>query len=207
MKFLKILTFFFAFFLIKNSEISAATAEHKTGEKADGGGVWCRAVVENGDTVPHIKLPTHYVFPPIRFKNKKMEKFYWRTVRDVKKTLPYAKVIAKTLSQTNDTLMKIPSEKARKKYLKQLEKDIFKRYEGDMHNMTLSQGKLLIKLIDRECDQTSFALIKSYRGGFVAGFWQGFAKLFGASLKEEYGASEKDKIIERVILLVEAGQL
>ena len=91
--------------------------------------------------------------------------------------------------------------------VKALEKEIFNRYEGDMRNFTLSQGKMLIRLISRECNQSSYALIRAYRGSFVAGFWQGFARLFGANLKDEFGESEKDAIVERVILLVEAGQL
>lgn len=172
-------------------------------------GVLCRMVVKGNDTIPHIILRTVYVFPPEKFKNKRQEKFYWKTVYNVKKVLPYAKVVGKILAETNDTLMKIPKEKDRKKYMKQLEKDIFKTYEGDMKKFTLSQGKLLIQLIDRECDQTSYSLIKSYRGGFVAAFWQGFARLLGADLKSDFDirSSEKDKMVERIILLVESGQL
>lgn len=181
--------------------------EHKTGEAAENGGVWCRMEVKGRDTIPHIVLQTVYVFPPIKFKNKRQEKFYWRTVRDVKKALPYAKVVGKILAETNDTLMKMKSDKERKRYMKALEKEIFNRYEGDMRNFTLSQGKMLIRLISRECNQSSYALIRAYRGSFVAGFWQGFARLFGANLKDEFGESEKDAIVERVILLVEAGQL
>ncbi|MBO5974875.1 MAG: DUF4294 domain-containing protein [Paludibacteraceae bacterium] len=172
-------------------------------------GVLCRMVVKGNDTVPHIILRTVYVFPPEKFKNKRQEKFYWKTVYNVKKVLPYAKIVGKILAETNDTLMKIPKEKDRKKYMKQLEKNIFKTYEGDMKKFTLSQGKLLIQLIDRECDQTSYSLIKSYRGGFVAAFWQGFARLLGADLKSDFDirSSEKDKMVERIILLVESGQL
>ncbi len=180
--------------------------QHHTGEPADGG-FWCRMEVSGRDTVPHIVLTTVYVFPPLKFKNKRQEKFYWRTVRDVKKALPYAKIVGQMLAETNDTLMKMSSDRERKRYMKAFEKEIFNRYKGDMRRFTLSQGKMLIRLISRECNQSSYALIRAYRGGFVAGFWQGFARLLGADLKDEFGEDEKDAIVERVIFLVEAGQL
>lgn len=191
----------------KSLKTKRETEQHRTGEVAENGGFWCRMEVKGHDTIPHIVLQTIYVFPPIKFKSKRQEKFYWRTVRDVKKALPYAKIVGKMLAETNDTLMKMSSDKERKRYMKSLEKEIFNRYEGDMRHFTLSQGKMLIRLISRECNQSSYGLIRAYRGGFVAGFWQGFARLFGANLKEEFGDTEKDKIIERVILLVESGQL
>ncbi len=181
--------------------------QHRTGEPAPDGGFWCRMEVRGHDTVPHVVLPTVYIFPPLKFKNKRQEKFYWRTVRDVKKALPYAKIVGQMLAETNDTLMKMSSDRERKRYMKAFEKEIFNRYKGDMRKFTLNQGKMLIRLISRECNQSSYALIRAYRGGFVAGFWQGFARLFGADLKDEFGEDEKDAIVDRVIFLVEAGQL
>jgi len=128
-------------------------------------------------------------------------------VRDVKRTLPYAKIVAKELSETNKLLMQMPNDKERKKYLAQFEKDIYKKYEPELRKLTLSQGKLLIKLIDRECNNTSYDLIKMYRGSIRAFFYQGFARIFGANLKSKYDAYKEDKILERVIILVEAGQI
>ncbi len=164
-------------------------------------------VLTNGDTIYLANLHTVYCYPKMKFKNKKQEKFYWRTVRDVKKTLPYAKIVGKTLNQANDTLAKLPDDKARKQYLKQLEKEVKKKYEPKMRKMTFSQGKMLIRLINRETEYTSYELIKMYRGTFTAMFWQGIARIFGTDLKQEYDGADKDKIIERVIVLVEAGQL
>jgi hypothetical protein len=163
--------------------------------------------IENNDTVYHANLHPLYVFPPLKFKNKKQEEFYWKTVRDVKKTLPYAKLVGKTLNEANADLAKIDKESDKKKYLKELEKTIKKKYEPEIRKLTFSQGKMLIRLIDREANMTSYELIKMYRGNITAFFWQGIAKLFGANLKEEYDGKDKDKIIERVIILVEAGQL
>ena len=164
-------------------------------------------VVENGDTVPQYKLPTIYVYPPMNFKNKKEEKFYWRTVRDVKRVLPLAQYIKEVVRETNDTLMKLPDKKARDRYMKGFEKELYNREEEKFKKLTYNQGKLLISIIDRELEMTSYELIKAYRGGFRAGFYQMFAGLFGASLKSEYGSNKDDEIIERIIILVQNGQL
>jgi hypothetical protein len=164
-------------------------------------------VLPNNDTIYLGTLSSIYIYPPLKFKNKSQEKFYWKTVRDVKKALPYARVVSYTLNKANDDLKNIPLEKDRKKYLKNLEREVKKKYEPDIRDLTFNQGKLLIKLIDRETSMTSYELIKLYRGPLVAAFWQGVARLFGANLKEEYNGNDKDKIIERVITLVENGQL
>lgn len=164
-------------------------------------------VLPNNDTIYLGTLSAIYIYPPLKFKNKSQEKFYWKTVRDVKKALPYARVVSYTLNKANDDLKNIPLEKDRKKYLKNLEREVKKKYEPDIRDLTFNQGKLLIKLIDRETSMTSYELIKLYRGPLVAAFWQGVARLFGANLKEEYNGNDKDKIIERVITLVENGQL
>ena len=166
-----------------------------------------KAVVENGDTIALYELPTVWVYPPMKFKNKRDEKFYWRTVRDVKKTLPLSKYIKEVIIATNDTLMKLPTKRERDKYMRGFEKRIYKQEYGRMSKLTLRQGMLLIRLVDRECDATGYDLIKAYRGSFTAGFYQMFAKMFGASLKTEYGSHEDDATIERIINLVESGQL
>ncbi len=165
------------------------------------------AYIEDGDTIPQLLLPPVYVFPILHFKSKQQEKFYWRTVRDVKRTLPYAKAIGRTLAEINAELEKIPDEKGKKAYMKSKEDDLIGKYEPQLKKLTLSQGKMLIRLVDRECEQTSYELIKQYRGGFRAFFWQGFARLLGADLKANYDKDDEDKIVERVIILVEAGQL
>ncbi len=166
-----------------------------------------KAIIENGDTVALYELPTVWVYPPMKFKNKREEKYYWRTVRDVKKTLPLSKYIKEVIIATNDTLMKLPTKKERDKYMRGFEKRIYKQEYGRMSKLTLRQGMLLIRLVDRECEATTFELIKAYRGSFTAGFYQMFAKMFGASLKTEFGSHKDDATIERIINLVESGQL
>ena len=164
------------------------------------------AIIEDGDTIPYIVLPEIFVYPVLNFTTKKQEEFYWKTVRDVKRTLPYAKAISATYRQVLAETEGM-SEAERSKYMKSKENDLVKKYEPELRKLTLSQGKLLIRLVDRECERTSYQLIKDYRGGFRAFFWQGFARLFGADLKSTYEKNDKDNIVERVINLVEAGQL
>lgn len=166
-----------------------------------------RIEVQGSDTIFLFHLPNVYIFPPMKFKNKQQEKYYWKLVRDVKKTLPYSKLITKVIKETNDTLIHMRSDRERDRYMKKFEKEIYKKYESSFKRMTFSQGKLLIRLIDRECDATSYELIKVYRGSFTAGFYQLFAKMFGADLKSEYGSGKNDELIERIILQVESGQL
>ena len=163
-------------------------------------------ITPEGDTIGLAFLHDVYVFPRMRFKNKKQEKFYWRTVRDVKKTLPYAKILAKEMEKTSE-LMQNMTKRQKRKFWKQYEKLLYQRYEGSFRDMTASQGQMLMKLIDRESGQTSYDVIELYKGSLAANFWQGLAKLFGNDLKAEYDGKDKDKITERIILLVEAGQL
>ena len=166
-----------------------------------------RAVVINGDTMPHYVLNTVYCYPQMKFKNKKQEKYYWRLVYDVKKTLPLSYYIKDLIRETNDTLMKLPNKRARDKYMKGFEKRIYQANYDRMSKMTLRQGTLLMRLVDRECDASSYELIKAYRGSFRAGFYQMFAKMCGANLKQKFGDNKDDEMIERIITLVEAGQL
>ena len=167
----------------------------------------CMLQIQNGDTMYMAWLHEVWVYPPMKFKNKKQEKFYWRTVRDVKKCLPYAKMITKDMAYADAELAKLPDNKARKKWWHSFEKQLFKKYEKDFRGMYASQGMMLMLLLDRETDRTSYDLIKQYKGKAAANFWQFVAKLFKNDLKEEYDASDKERITERVINLVEAGQL
>jgi hypothetical protein len=163
--------------------------------------------VIGNDTIYLAFLKDIYVFPKLKFTSKKQENFYWRTVRDVKRALPYAKIVSSELQRVNYLLGDIKKDSERRKYLSRYEKEIFKRYEPELRKLTINQGRLLLKLIDRECSSTSFDLIRSYRGSVSAFFWQGVARIFGSNLKSEYDAQGNDKIVERVIILVEAGQL
>lgn len=166
-------------------------------------------VDEEGDTVLVINLRGITVFRKWKFKNKKEEEFYWRTVRDVKLTLPYAKLIAETLIETYEYIETFPTQKEREKYLKKMEKSIFEQYKPILKRFSKRQAKVLIKLIQRETHQTSYEIVKAFLGSFRAMFWQGFGKLFGVSLKTEYkpNKNREDAILERVACAVEEGRL
>lgn len=164
------------------------------------------AVIE-GDTVKVINMKPVTVFPPKKFKNKKEEKFYWKTVRDVKRTLPYAKLIYNILIETYQYMETLPDDKSRQKHLEKMEKEIFEEYKPILKKLTFSQGKMLIKLVNRECNQSSYEIIRAFLGSFRAGFWQTFGKIFGVTLKSEWDPQGKDKDIERICTLVEQGML
>lgn len=187
--------------------VVATQAWAQTTESTSGNIMMSHAVILEGDTVPYFVLPIYYCYPPLKFKNKKEENFYWRTVRDVKKVLPYLKHIRKVIEQTNQTLMSLPDKASRDAYMKNFEKRIYKENEKSFKELTLNQGKLIIRLLDRETNSTSYELIRAYRGSFSAGLWQMFAVVLGADLKSKFGTKDEDAVIERVINLVEAGQL
>jgi len=166
--------------------------------------VWMQ--VDGNDTIYLAFLRDIYVYPKNKFNSRKQEEFYWRTVRDVKKTLPFAKIVSAELNRVNALILKMPKA-SQKKYLAKYEKEVFNKYESDLRKLSINQGKMLLKLIDRQCNSTSYDLIKTYRGSISAFFWQGVARIFGSNLKSEYDASGNDRIVERVIVLVESGQL
>ena len=168
-----------------------------------------RFVDEYGDTVRMTLIRDIYVYPPLKFKNKNQEEFYWRTVRDVRKTLPYAKLAFSTLCETYEYIQTIPDEKEREAHLKRLEKDIFEQYKPVVKSMTKGQGKILLKLINRETDQSSFNIVKAFLGSFRAGFWQTFGRFFGINMKIGFkpDKDDEDAIIDRIATLIEQGAL
>jgi hypothetical protein len=200
-------TIYIIFVLLSISLICEAKQPKIGNEFVPPGGARLLAQINGNDTVLLAYLHDIWVFPRHTFKNKKQEEFFWRTVRDVKRTLPYAKLVASELSMVNIKMTSLATEKEKKKYLSEVEKNAFKKYEADLKKMTINQGRMLMKLVDRECDKSSYDLIKLYKGSISAFFWQGVARLFGSNLKSEYDVTGNDKLVERVIVLVEAGQL
>ena len=166
-------------------------------------------VTPQGDTVLVLVLNDITVFPPLKFKNKRQEQFYWRTVRDVKRTLPYAKLICETLVETYEYIETFPTQKEREKYLKEMEGAVFEQYKPVLRRFTKSQARMLVKLIQRETNQSGYDILKAFLGSFRATFWQGFGRLFGVNLKGKYqpDRNDEDAIIERVCVAVEQGQL
>lgn len=164
-------------------------------------------VLFQGDSVQYMEMNNVYVYPQLTFKNKKQAKAYMRLVTNVKKVLPIAKEARQLLFETTEILETLPTKEAKDAHIKKVESEIFKTYKPKMKKLTYSQGKLLIKLIDRECHSSSYEMIQAFMGPFRAGFWQTFAWAFGASLKKEYDPEGVDRLTERVVLMVEAGQI
>lgn len=176
-------------------------------DKQSRGGYLVPVCIYEGDTIPCVQLPTVYIFKPLKFKNDKERMEYYRLVRNVKKVYPIAQEINRTILETYEYLQTLPNEKARQKHIKRVEKGLKDQYTPRMKKLSFAQGKLLIKLVDRQSNQTSFELVKAFMGPFKAGFYQTFAALFGASLKKEYDPNGEDKLTERVVILVENGQI
>lgn len=166
-------------------------------------------VDEAGDTVMMLVFNEITILPRLRFKNKKQEDFYWRTVRDVKLCLPYAKLICETLVETYEYIETLPTKEERERHLKEMEGAIFKQYKPVLKKFSKRQANLLVKLIQRETNQSSYDILKAFLGSFRATFWQGFGRLFGVSLKGKYrpDSDENDAIVERVCIAVEQGTL
>ena len=159
------------------------------------------------DSIQYVEMNNVYVYGPLEFKNQKQRDAYNRLVYNVKKVLPIAKEVNRAVLETYEYLQTLPNQKAREEHMKKVEKDIKAEYTPRMKKLTYSQGKLLIKLIYRETNSSSYELVKAFLGSTKAAFYQAFAWMFGASLKKEYDPNGKDRLTERVVRLVEAGQL
>ena len=156
-------------------------------------------IIENGDTVFVTQLAPVYVFPKPVYKNEKAKREYQRLVSNFRKVYPYALLAKQRLSQIDSAVLAIPSKKEREEFVKRKEKELFKEFEKPLRKLTFSQGKLLMRLIDREVGQTSYYIIKDMRGGLTAFFWQGVAQIFGANLKKPYDKYGEDKPVEELI--------
>lgn len=166
-----------------------------------------RTVID-GDTIAIYRMKEVKIEGQRVFKNKRDEKKYWRLVRNVKVALPYAKIAKEKLVNYQAELSD-KSKGARKRMMKQVEKDLLDEYGDELKGLTISQGRVLLKLIDRETGNTSYELVESLRGWFSANFWQGIAVLFDEDLKSEFNPreSEDDAMIEEIVLKVEKGEL
>lgn len=166
--------------------------------------VWAEVV--NGDTIPSIRCQDIWVYAEYSYKNKKQYDAWSRTKYNVKKVYPYAILASAKLREYNRILEKMPTEASRKAYMKTVEKELKAEFEEPLKDLSMTQGKILLKLIDRETGNTSYELVKDLRGGFQAFMWQSVARLFGSNMKSEYDPKGEDIMIERAIKLIEAGQ-
>lgn len=165
-----------------------------------------KALVDN-DSIQYVELNPLYVYPKLTFKDEKQRQAYNRLVANIKKVLPIAKEVNSIIVETYEYLQTLPDKKSKDEHMKRVEKGIRKEYTPRMKKLTYSQGKLLIKLVYRECNSSSYQLIQAFLGPIRAGFYQAFASLFGASLTKKYDPEGVDKYTERIVRQVEAGQI
>ncbi|MDY5242009.1 MAG: DUF4294 domain-containing protein, partial [Alistipes senegalensis] len=158
--------------------------------------------VERGDSIPLVHILPVYVFSrPVDLRR------YRRLVDAVKKVYPIAKIARAKMATMEAELTRLPTKKAQKEYIKQVYHEIKEEYTPVLKRMTRTQGRVLLKLIDRETEYTAYEVLKEFRGGFVAGFWQGVSKIFGQDLKSQYDKDGEDRMIEQIVIYYEAGLL
>lgn len=163
--------------------------------------------IDAPDTVLYIPHKPIVIFPPYKFKNQRQQQKYDKLVRNVKKVWPYAKLIRKVYAELVDSIAKIPLEQDKHDFVKAQEKKLRAQFEDELVRLTITQGRILIKLVDRETGNTTYEVLKELKGGFNAFLFQGIALLFGSSLKSEYDAIEEDRMIEDIIVRIENGML
>jgi hypothetical protein len=166
-----------------------------------------RAIVIDGDTIWVADLDEVYIFPTRKFTSRRELRQYSRLIYNVKKTYPWAKMAGEKLAEVEVHMATLKTEKQQKEYLSQVEEELLRDYKEDLKKMTVTQGRILIKLVDRETGDTSYELVKELRGRLSAAFWQALARLFGSNLKSEYDAWGEDRLIEEIVVLIENGQL
>ena len=168
-------------------------------------GTITRARVIDQDTLPVIDLPALVIFAPMVFESRRDERRHSRFVRNVKVAYPYAKLAGIKFREYSRQLEEIESRAERRRMMNQIEKELLEEFEGDLRRLTFSQGLILIKLIDRETQHSSYNLLKDFRGMFQAVFWQSLGRIFGYDLRVEYDPRGEDKMIEHVVMMIEAG--
>jgi hypothetical protein len=174
----------------------------------DGQGGWIvPAVIRNGDTIIYITLPEFETVAKQVFKNKREEEQYRRLVHNVRRVYPYAKLAGETYKYYDSILARETSERRKDRLMKDAEKDIKKQFESELKNLTVSQGKILVLLLDRETSHSAFNLVKELRNAFQAYLWQSVGRLFGYNLRTKYDPNGRDRDIENIVQLIERGHL
>ncbi len=173
------------------------------------GKYFLETVIVDGDTIPVVTLQTAQVLSDRKARSKRYQRKWDKLQRNVVKTYPYAEVAGQLITAYNENLTELETEAERQAYLDRCEQDLKAEFEGDLRKMTTSQGRVLIKLIDRETGKTSYELVKELKSGFSAFMWQGVAKLFGTDLKDHYDPynNETDSMIEEIVGMIESGQI
>ncbi|MFP4620263.1 MAG: DUF4294 domain-containing protein [Bacteroidales bacterium] len=166
-----------------------------------------RAKEVDGKTLASVELQEVVVFPEIEFDSRRKYRKYQKLIKDLKKVYPYAQKAKYKLIRMEQEFRQLESEKARQQYIKNVEKELKDEFKDDIKKMTITQGRLLLKLIDRETGNTSYHLLEELKGNFSAFFWQTVARVFGHDLKAQYDPDGQDWMIERIVTLIEHNQI
>ena len=165
------------------------------------------ARIVDGDTLPIVGLEEIEIYSLVIPKSKKGRKKLTRLIKNVKKVYPWARLAGIQLRKYEKELIAAPNERERRRIMKKAEKEINEKYGGDLKKLTFSQGKILIKLVDRETGSSSYSLVQELRGNFTAFFYQAFARIWGYNLKIKYDPEGEDKQIETIVRMIERGQI
>jgi hypothetical protein len=166
-----------------------------------------RAIIMDGDTVPYLRLKEVEVYSLKIPKTRRAQKRLTKLIKNVKIVYPYARLAGIKLKEYEDLLVNASSDRERKQIMKQAEKEIDEEYGGELRELTFSQGKILIKLIDRETGDSSYELVQELRGKFRAFWYQAFARIWGYDLKAKYDPEGDDRQLEVIVRMIENGQL
>jgi hypothetical protein len=164
-------------------------------------------IIHNGDTAFLSVIEEAYIFPSRKFKNNRDLQRYRKLIRNVKRVYPYAKMAGQKFKEVDATMATLKTERQQREYINRVEAEIKGRYEGELKNLTVTQGRILIKLIDRETGHTSYEVVKELQGNFKAFVWQTLARLFGSNLKWAFDAHGEDKLINEIVVMIERGVL
>lgn len=170
-------------------------------------GYHCSGIIVDGDTIPVMYLDQIYIWGSKSFKNSAEARKWDRLVRNVKVAYPYARLAGIKFKDYNDKLAAITNEKDKKRMMKQAEDELQAQFGSELKELTFTQGKILLKLIDRQTTNCSYEIVKEFRGRFVAFFWQGIGRIFGYNLKVKYDPLNEDADIERIVLMIENGTI
>lgn len=175
-----------------------------SGAQAQGGRGFLRQewILEKGDSLAHI-----LILPVPVFSRGVDLRRYQKLVRAVKRVYPVSKIARRKLAEMEERLGQLPNRKEQKAYIRQVYHEIKEEYTPILKRMTRTEGRVLLKLIDRETEYTAYEVLREFRGGLVAGFWQSVSRIFGQNLKSEYDAEGEDRMIEQIIIYYEAGLL
>jgi len=171
------------------------------------GGYILPGVIVDGDTIPYARIKPVVILPPLEFKSHKEYLRYRKLVRNIKRVYPYSLIARDIFRDIEHAIDSIENPREQKKYIKIKDQELQDRYTDELKKLTITQGRLLIKLIDRELGMTSYEVVKELRGSVSAFMWQSLARLFGSSLKSEFEEDGEDALIERILIMIENGQL